>query len=124
VPVALTTSSYLTFTKSPWDQAIVIPNAALTQIPVGVPLVTIAASNTTGGTYSQGVDYYGWLQTWGPCIIYGVGTLVIGNNVAIGGTTDGAAGPNIGSTTIPTWGSVMRVNATTTFSLVNLKLFP
>lgn len=107
IAVALDTSSYATLCKNRWDGAVVAPNGGLTQKAVGVPLVPVTAS------------YYYWAQTWGPCPLLTQGTVVIGQPVGLGGTADGACGP-IGAYTTAVWGTVMRVNASTEYSLIDL----
>jgi len=108
---AFTTSSEVTLTKNPYDAIVIAPNGGLTQVPVGVPIVDIAAG------------YYGWVQTWGPCPVLTQGTVVIGQNVGLGGTTDGAVGP-IGAYTTAVVGWTQQVNASTEFSLIYLTIAP
>jgi len=108
---AFTTSSKVTLTKSPYNSIVIAPSSGLTQIPVGVPIVDIAAG------------YYGWVQTWGPCPVLTQGTVVIGQNVGLGGTTDGAIGPVTAATTAVV-GWTQQVNASTEFSLIYLTIAP
>ena len=107
--VATITTSYATLTKAKEDSVIVMPNAALTAPVVGVPIIDVTAS------------YYFWAQTYGPCAVLGRGTLVIGQPVGIGGTTDGAVGP-ITAYTTDVIGTTMQVNASTEYSLIFLKI--
>ena len=109
IETALTTSSEVTLTANPFNGVIVAPNGGLTQIVVGVPLIAVTAG------------YYAWFQTRGPAPVLGQGTLVIGQNVGLGGTADGACGPVSADTTF-VWGKVMQVNASTEYALIWLTL--
>lgn len=108
---AMTTSSEVTLTKSPWDEVIIAPNGGLTAPIVGVPLIDVTAS------------YYFWAQTWGPAPVLTQGTIVIGQPVGLGGTADGAIGPMAADTT-DVVGVTMQVNASTEYSLIFLKIAP
>lgn len=106
---ATVTTSYATLTKAKEDSVIILPNAAATAAIVGVPLIDVT------------ISYYFWAQTYGPCAVLGQGVLVIGQNVGIGGTNDGAVGPVTADTTAII-GEVMQVNASTEYSLIFLKI--
>lgn len=110
IVTALTTSSEVTLTANLYNGVVIAPNGGLTSAAVGVPLVPITAS------------YYFWLQVGGCAPVLTQGTVVIGQPVGLGGTADGACGPLAADTT-DVWGSVIRVNASTEYSLINLKLF-
>ena len=114
IPVATTVSSTITLTKNLYDGVVVAPNANLTAAIAGVPLITIPA---TDATYKYGF----WCQVGGPCPLYNYGTIVIGQPVGLGGTTDGACGP-IAADTTDIWGVTMRLLAATNTSLVWLKI--
>jgi len=110
VVAAMTAStSEVTLTKNLYDSVIIAPNGGLTAAPVGVPIIAITAS------------YYGWIQTWGTCAVLTQGTVVIGQKVGLGGTADGAIGPIAAYTTVQV-GTVMQVNASGDYSLINLTL--
>mgnify|MGYP001586057492 CR=1 FL=1 len=109
VIVTMSVSSEVTLTKNLYDSVIIAPNAALTAAPVGVPIIAITAS------------YYFWAQTWGTCAVLTQGTVVIGQKVGLGGTADGAIGPITAATTVCV-GTVMQVNVSTEYSLINLTL--
>lgn len=106
---ATITTSYATLTKAKEDSVIVLPNAGATAAIVGVPIIDVT------------IGYYFWAQTYGPCAVLGQGVLVVGQNVGIGGTNDGAVGPLTAYTTAII-GEVMQVNASTEYSLIFLKI--
>lgn len=106
---AATASSEVTLTKETNDSVVVLPNAAVSAKIVGVPIIDIT------------ISYYFWAQTWGPCAVLGQGALVVGQNVGIGGTADGAVGPM--TTDIDAIiGEVMQANASQEYSLIFLKI--
>lgn len=116
---AATTSSEVTLTKNPYDGALIAPNGGFSQIPIGVALIDVT------------IGYYFWCQTWGPCNVLAQGTIVIAQRVGLGGTADGAVGPmaltegtpNTGLGQ-PEVGYCMRVNASTEYALIFLRLAP
>jgi hypothetical protein len=112
IDVALTTSSYATLTYNSFWKTIIAPNGGLTAAACGVPLVPVA------------IGSYYWSQIKGPAACLTTGTIVIGEPVGLGGTTDGAFGPfgTGAAETTASWGTVMHVNASTKYSLVNLAL--
>ena len=120
--VALTTSSEVTFTKNAYDSVVIAPTT-LTAPVMGVTPRAVTAS------------YYCWLQTWGPAAVLTNGTLIVGKMVSLGATTSGSVdtypitlvegAPNTyvpGDS--PVLGVVMRVNATTEYSLIFLTIAP
>lgn len=109
VAKALTTSSEVTFCKNLWDGTVVVPSGGLTQAPAGVPIVDVPP------------NHYYWSQVRGPAAVLTQGTVVIGQKVGIGGAADGACGP-VAAVTTATWGFVMRVNASTEYSLIFLQI--
>ncbi len=74
---ALNTSDKVTFMKHPLDAVIIHP-APPTAMVVGVPNVGITA------------NYFGWIQTRGPCAVLVVGTHVIGGGVIATSTVTGS----------------------------------
>jgi hypothetical protein len=108
---ALTTASKVTLTKNLWDSVVIAPAGGLTAAIAGVPVVDVPANN------------YFWCQTAGQAPVLTQGTVVIGQNVGLGGTADGACGPVALDTTV-IWGYVMRVNASTEYSLIFLQIAP
>jgi len=117
VKAVVISSSQATLTKNPYDGLLVAPNAALTQRVVGVSLIDVD------------INYYFWAQTWGPCVVLVQGTLVIGMGVGLGGSVDGAVGPipqtgNAANDTAVAVGTVMQVNASTEYALIDLRLAP
>ena len=107
--VAIDTTSKGTLTYNPFQATIACVYGGLTASVCGIPLVPVTAL------------YYYWSQTKGLCPAYTIGTVVIGQPVGLGGTTAGACGP-ITAYTTAVWGTTVHVNATTKFSLINLKL--
>lgn len=103
------TTSKVCLLHSPYYKVIVCP-VTRTQVPVGVAVMPMVAA-----------QYY-WLQTNGPCNVQTQGTVVLGNPVTPSLTTAGAISPLLGSGAITELqvGSVMRLAATTDFSLVML----
>ena len=81
------------------------------------------AATTTGATMGVTVidmtaNYYGWFAVSGPATVLTSGTLVVGNHAVPLGAT-GAVGPAAGDV-IQVIGTVMVVNVTTDYSLINL----
>ena len=81
------------------------------------------AATTTGATMGVTVidmtaAYYGWFAVSGPATVLTSGTLVVGNHAVPLGAT-GAVGPAAGDV-IQVIGTVMIVNVTTDYSLINL----
>jgi hypothetical protein len=109
VAKALTTNSQVTLTANLYSGVVIAPNGGLTAAIAGVPPVDVTAA------------YYFWCQVAGPAAVLTQGTVVIGQKVGLGGTTDGACGPVAADVTV-TWGYVMRVNASTEYSLIFLTI--
>ncbi len=124
---ALDTTSEVGFAKNIYDLVVRGVDAAPTAIPVGVSPVTTTAS------------YYFWLQTWGPCPVITVGTLIVANVVSYGSDTAGATarydkgggvnvissgdtGPDV--TSAVRVGECMSVGTDGEYSLIYLKLAP
>lgn len=103
--------SKASLTYNPWAGLLVGPTAALTAPPKGVALVDVTAS------------YYFWAQTWGPCAVLTNGTIVAGQNVGWITGADGAVGLMSAYTTAKI-GTVLSVNATTEYSLIDLCIAP
>lgn len=81
------------------------------------------AATTTGATMGVTIidmtaAYYGWFAVSGPATVLTSGTLVVGNHAVPLGAT-GAVGPAAGDV-IQVIGTVMIVNVTTDYSLINL----
>jgi len=113
--LALTTT--FTLSRNKYDNPIISVATNPTACPIGVSLVNIPVSTDT-------VDQYFWCQTWGPALCLTAGTAVIGELATLVGTA-GAIGPNATGTIInPPVGTVIRVGATTAYSLINLMLAP
>lgn len=110
--VALTTSSYATLTYNPFWKTVIAPNGGLAAAVCGIPLVPVA------------IGAYYWSQTKGPAPCLTQGTVIIAEPVGLGGSADGACGPfGSGAAEVTaSWGTVLHVNASTKYSLVNLQL--
>jgi len=102
---AITTSSRITLIPDPRSGQIV-QAATTTGATLGVTIVDMAASA------------YGWFAVSGPATVLTSGTLVVGNHAVPLGAP-GAVGPAAGDV-IQVIGTVMIVNVTTDYSLINL----
>jgi len=102
---AITTSSRITLIPDPRSGQIV-QAATTTGATLGVTVVDMAASA------------YGWFTVSGPATVLTSGTLVVGNHAVPLGAA-GAVGPAAGDV-IQVIGTVMIVNVTTDYSLINL----
>jgi len=88
---------------------VLISATTLDSIPAGVPPIPVD------------INYYFWNQVKGPCPVLTAGTVVKGN--AVGPlTTAGAIAPMSSSDVIGAVGTVLAVNATTEYSLINLAI--
>ena len=102
---AITTSSRVTLIADPLS-ALIGQAATTTGATMGVTVVDMAAT------------HYGWFAVSGPATVLTSGTLVVGNHAVPLGAT-GAVGPAAGDV-IQVIGTVMIVNVTTDYSLINL----
>ena len=102
---AITTSSRITLIPDP-RSALIVQAATTTGATLGVTVVDMAASA------------YGWFSVSGPATVLTSGTLVVGNHAVPLGAP-GAVGPAAGDV-IQVIGTVMIVNVTTDYSLINL----
>ena len=84
----------------------IVQAATTTGATMGVTVVDMAASN------------FGWMAVSGPQTVLTSGTLVVGNHAVPLGAA-GAVGPAAGDV-IQVVGTVMIVNVTTDYSLINL----
>ena len=102
---AITTSSKVTLIADPLS-ALIGQAATTTGATMGVTVIDMTAA------------YYGWFAVSGPATVLTSGTLVVGNHAVPLGAT-GAVGPAAGDV-IQVIGTVMIVNVTTDYSLINL----
>ena len=102
---AITTSSRITLIADPLS-ALIVQAATTTGATMGVTVVDMAAS------------HFGWMAVSGPQAVLTSGTLVVGNHAVPLGAA-GAVGPAAGDV-IQVIGTVMIVNVTTDYSLINL----
>lgn len=89
--VAPATTSEFGIMKNKYDDVVICDtDTAHTGVPVGVAVRSLTA------------EYYGWIQTWGPCPVMSVGTPTIGDGVFIdsgsGTGTTGSVHPQTTST--------------------------
>lgn len=106
--IAWTTSSKATVIRNR-QKAVIISPTTLTSPPAGVPPIAVTAS------------YYFWNQVKGPAVCLIAGTLVIGNNCGPL-TTAGAVAPLNSADIIGAVGTVLSVDATTEYGLINLAI--
>ena len=97
--------------------------AKITIIPDPLSALIVQAATTTGATMGvtvvdMAVSHFGWMAVSGPAAILTSGTVVIGNHAVPLGAA-GAVGPAAGDV-IQVIGTVMIVNVTTDYSLINL----
>lgn len=110
IKVALEAStSVVTFTKHPQDSVVVFPTTQ-TGAPAGIPLRAVTAY------------YYFWNQVKGPAVCLTYGTIVIGNKVQQSTSSAGAVQACATDEIIGSVGTVLQVNATTQYSLINLAI--
>ncbi|MHC4121936.1 MAG: hypothetical protein ACYSSI_00050 [Planctomycetota bacterium] len=96
IRTAIVAATDVTVIKNKYKDVIVVPAAAATNAPVGVPLVSITAS------------YYGWVQTRGPCpLLIDTDTVVVGDQVGEPDDTTVAGGAGIHAVTFPIYGIVL-----------------
>ena len=115
VTVALTTSSKAQLMTNPYKLIIAAPVTTPSGLPVGVPNVDVA------------INYFGWIQTWGPCCCLVKTALLMGTSViqdvaaagSVGVQTAGAA-----SLVQPQIGIGGLVTATTDSGIVFLTIAP
>ncbi len=70
-----------------------VSNTTVSEIPIGIPQISIPAATTASTTVAHVVDgYYGWVQTWGPsAVLCDEAIAAEGVSVTIGTGTAGAA---------------------------------
>lgn len=109
VGTAFTTSTKVTFHKSPYDSCVIAP-ATLTAAPVGVPQINVPIAN------------YAWAQTGGPASAFITGTFATAGlavGVLVGGTI-GSLAPAIAGTNV--LGYTMGIGATGEYDAVFLTI--
>lgn len=117
--VALTTSSQVALQKNIYDAIIVSPTT-----PTGIPNGVTWISSFTA-------SYYGWIKTKGIANVLTNGTLVVGKQCVVGLTTAGSVDvmaltegtPNTAANQAVV-GTVLKVAASTEYSLVKIDLDP
>lgn len=104
-------------------------NTTVSEVPVGIPQVTLAAA-TTAATATAAVvgGNYGWLQTWGPCpVLCDEAVADEGQAITIGTGTAGAAEEDDTATTV-SQEFIIGYNLTplvdTEYQLVDLRIRP
>lgn len=111
IRLAIAATAEITLIKNKWRDVIVMPTT-VTGIWAGVPNVVIP------------VNYYGWLQTKGPCpmVVDAGDTLVVGalaGNPATNGTAGGVGIPAI---TTQVWGHAITIGAAGETAVIDLNL--
>lgn len=116
IRVATASSAEASLIRHPQDRLIIHPSPPTAGI-AGVPPIAVTA------------EYYFWNQVKGPCSILTEGTLVIGNTCVPSASADGAVAPPALTEATPNTGfgqlicgQVLRVNVTTEYSIINLKI--
>lgn len=112
--VALTTASQVGLRKNPYADIVVSPTTPAAS-PLGVTCCALTA------------NYFGFIQTAGPCAVLTNGTVLVGKKCAVGLTTAGSVDVTpLNSVDAggqePCVGIVMTVGGTGEYSLVNLLL--
>lgn len=107
IQVALTTNSKVDLVSSPYNGVVVNPTTA-TSAPVGACVYPIT------------INYYGWLQTHGPCSLLADGTVVVGTSLVASNGTAGAVEAGTGVQALV--GTAMTGIATTEYGAVMLLL--
>jgi hypothetical protein len=102
-------TSELSLIQNRQKHVVIAVAATLTGCPIGVPPIAVTA------------NHYFWNQVKGPAAVLTAGTVVLGNSVCVL-TTDGAVAPKATDSILATIGTVLRVNATTEYSLINLAI--
>ena len=111
VATALTTASEVGLAKNPWS-AVEVWDVN----DIDGPVMGIPNRDMTSG-------YYGWFQTQGPCAVLTNGTLVVGNQVITGSSTDGSGDVSADNNSAEiVLGDVINVAASTEYSLIWLRL--
>jgi len=103
--ITASSSTRITLIADPLS-ALIVQAATTTGATMGVTVVDMAAS------------HFGWMAVSGPQTVLTSGTLVVGNHAVPLGAS-GAVGPAAGDV-IQVIGTVMIVNVTTDYSLINL----
>jgi hypothetical protein len=110
VIVAITTSSEVTLTPSPYSGVIITPATTLTGAVVGVSTYVIASGE------------YGWLQTKGPCGVLCNGTIAVGAAVVSPGDTAGEVTVDPANAAVIIVGQMMVASADGEINQVMLNL--
>jgi hypothetical protein len=94
IRTATATTSEITVIKNLYKDVVVHPVTTATGMAVGVPLTTIA------------INYFGWLQTHGPCpmIVDTSDTLTVGTPVGVPATSAVAGACDVRQSTYAEWG--------------------
>ena len=129
-PVVTTTAaaSTMSLVRNKWKNP-QQSNTTVSEIPVGVPQVTLAAATTAATATALPVDAtYGWLQTWGPCpVLCDEAVTAEGQAITIGTGTAGAVEEDDTATTV-SQEFIVGYNLTplvdTEYQLVDLRIQP
>lgn len=113
IQVAIAADADVSLVKSQYSEVIIAPHSTPTGALVGV----CAGSGAGDGDF-------GWVQTRGLCKVLTNGTVVVGEPVTLGSTTDGTVDPynEDGTENLPIVGRVVNVGPTTEWSLIDIAL--
>ena len=127
-PVVTTTgaSDTMSLVRNKWKNP-QQSNTTVSEIPVGVPQVTLAAGTAATAT-ALPVGTYGWLQTWGPCpVLCDEAVTAEGQAITIGTSTAGSVEEDDTATTV-SQEFIVGYNLTplvdTEYQLVDLRIQP
>lgn len=104
-------------------------NTTVSEVMVGVPLVTITAATTAATGSALTVDpYYGWVQTWGPCpVLCDEAVTAEGEAITIGTSAAGRVEEDDTATTVsqePIVGYNLTPLVDDEYQLVDLRIRP
>lgn len=115
ISTAVAATEYVILTPNKYFKTVVAPATTLTAQPVGVPVVPLTA------------NYFGWLQTKGPCPMQmDTGdTAVIGSIVGVPATNAIAGTAGVTTATafaFPIYGRVLQLGAADKYGIIDLML--
>jgi hypothetical protein len=104
-------------------------NTTVSEVMVGVPLVTITAATTAATGSALTVDpYYGWVQTWGPCpVLFDEAVTAEGEAIVPGTGAAGRVEEDDTATTVsqePIVGYNLTPGVDDEYQLVDLRIRP
>ena len=114
IKVGAAAATTISLFKNPWDDPVISPTAQA-RVPVGVPQATLADGSST--------PQYGWIQTWGPCLVWCDEATAIGAEVTIG---TGVAGQTeaVDAVAEPRIGQMISTGVATEYQMHFLQIAP